>query len=63
MTNFAPFRLLLLNSIVLILFTNLTAHSQTIEANKFQTVPMIDGKLDDTSWQQITPIETFRIAE
>lgn len=63
MTHIAPFRTLLLSCIVFFLFMNLTAHSQTIKAKKFETSPTIDGRLDDSSWQQMTPIEKFRIAE
>ncbi len=53
----------LLSCIFVIMLVNLTAHAQTITAKKLETTPMIDGKLDDTSWQQITPIEEFSIAE
>ena len=63
MKNFASFQTLLLCFIVCFLLTNLTAYSQTIEAKKIETAPIIDGKLDDNVWQQITPIETFIIAE
>ncbi len=63
MKNFATFLTLLFCFIVCFLLTNLTAYSQTIEAKKFETVPVIDGKLDDSMWQQVTPIEAFIIAE
>ena len=63
MTHFAPFRMALFSCIVLLLLMSLSAHSQTIEAKKFETAPVIDGKLDDSAWQQITPIEAFIIAE
>ena len=63
MTHFSLSRSLLLSFIVCFLLTNLTAHSQTIEAKKFETAPIIDGKLDDNAWQQTTPIEAFMIAE
>ncbi len=63
MTHFSLSRSLLLSFIVCFLLTNPTAYSQTIEAKKFETAPVIDGKLDDNVWQQTTPIETFIIAE
>jgi len=63
MTHFSLSRSLLLSFIVCFLLTNLTAHSQTIEAKKFETAPTIDGKLDDSTWKQVTPIEKFIIAE
>lgn len=63
MTHFSLTRSLLLSFIVCFLLTNLTAHSQMIEANKFETAPIIDGKLDDSTWKQVTPIEKFIIAE
>ena len=63
MKNFATFWTLLFCFIVCSLLTNQTAYSQTIEANKFETPPVIDGKLKDNAWQQVTPIETFIIAE
>lgn len=37
--------------------------SQTIEVNKLETPPVIDGKLDDDIWKQITPIVKLHIAE
>ena len=63
MTHFAPFRLLLLSCIISFLLISQTTYSQTVEAIKFQTSPVIDGKLDDRAWQQIRPIEEFKIAE
>lgn len=63
MTHFAPFRMVLFSCIVFLLLMSLSAHSQTIESKKFETAPVIDGKLDDSSWQQVTPIEAFTIAE
>lgn len=49
--------------IVLFLFTTLKGYSQGIEAIKFETPPIIDGKLDDNTWKQTTPIEAFIVAE
>lgn len=49
--------------IVLFLFTTLKGYSQGIEAIKFETPPIIDGKLDDSTWKNTTPIEAFIIAE
>lgn len=63
MTHFSLTRSLLLSFIVCFLLTDLTAHSQTIEAKKFETAPIIDGKLDDSTWKQVTPIEKFIVAE
>lgn len=63
MTHFSLTRSLLLSFIVCFLLTNLTAHSQTIEAEKIETAPIIDGKLDDSAWKKVTPIEKFIIAE
>ncbi len=63
MKNFATFQTLLCCFIACFLFMNLTAYSQTIEVKKFETAPVIDGKLDDIPWQQVTPIEKFVVAE
>ena len=54
---------ILLSSIALFIMANLVAHSQTIEAIKFQTPPMIDGKLDDGCWQRVPAVDEFKIAE
>ena len=40
-----------------------TAYSQTVAVNKVDTIPVIDGKLEEKAWQQVTPIETFMVAE
>ncbi|RKU07575.1 hypothetical protein C6501_17570 [Candidatus Poribacteria bacterium] len=63
MKNFAPFLTLAICFIVCFLLTNLTAYSQTIEVKKFETAPVIDGKLDDIPWQQVPSIEKFVVAE
>jgi hypothetical protein len=48
---------------VFFLLTTLAADSQTIHAVKFQHPPLIDGRLDDSCWQQATAIYDFKIAE
>ena len=53
----------LLSSIGLFMMTHLVVDSQTIEAVKFQTPPIIDGNLADSCWQHATGVDTFRIAE
>ena len=53
----------LLISIGFFIMTHLIAHSQTIEAVKFQTPPVIDGNLADNCWQHVTVVDTFKIAE
>ena len=53
----------LLSAIALFIAANLVADSQTIEADKFQTPPTIDGKLDDDCWQHVTRVDEFKIAE
>ena len=53
----------LLSSIGFFIITSLVADSQTIEAVKFQTPPVIDGDLVDDCWQHATVVDTFRIAE
>ena len=63
MTYFSLSRSLLLGFIVLLLLMSPSAHSQTIEATKFEIAPVIDGKLDDGIWEQVTPIDKFIIAE
>lgn len=54
---------ILLSSVTIFLMTNLTANSQTIETVKFQTPPVIDGKLDDSCWKNVTAVDAFKIAE
>ena len=39
------------------------AYSQTIEWQKIEAKLVIDGKLEEKAWQQVTPIETFLVAE
>lgn len=63
MIHFARNFILMNCCVFFIMFVNLNAHSQTIAAKKVETAPVIDGKLDDSSWQQITPIEAFLVAE
>lgn len=53
----------LLSAIVFFIMTHHVADSQTIEAVKFQTPPVIDGNLADDCWQHATAIDTFKIAE
>lgn len=59
MPNWKP----LLGCIQFFLMVTLAVDSQTIEAVKFQTAPMIDGNLDDRCWQHTTAVEEFKIAE
>ena len=53
----------LLSAIVFFIMTHHVADSQTIEAVKFQTPPVIDGNLADDCWQHATAVDTFKIAE
>ena len=53
----------LLSSIGFFMMTHLVADSQTIEAVKFQTPPVIDGNLVDDCWQHAAVVDTFMIAE
>ncbi len=53
----------LLSSIGFFMMTHLVADSQTIEAVKFQTPPIIDGNLVDDCWQHAAVVDTFMIAE
>ena len=63
MTYITTLQKILFSFVFCFLITNQTVYSQTLQANKFETAPKIDGILDDTTWKQVTPIETFRIAE
>ena len=53
----------LLSCLVCFLLASLIANSQTIEAVRFQVSPVIDGKLDDSCWQQAAIVDEFKIAE
>ena len=53
----------LLSSMFFLLAVNLVSESQTVETVRFQTPPVIDGKLDDACWQGVTVVDEFRIAE
>ena len=63
MSHFIPHWKLLPNCLLFFLFMTLVADSQTIEAVKFQTSPVIDGKLDDSCWKNVTAVDAFKIAE
>ncbi len=63
MSHFIPYWKLLPNCLLFFLFSTLVADSQTIEAVKFQTSPVIDGKLDDRCWKNVTAVDAFKIAE
>ncbi len=52
-----------LSAMTLFVITTLIGYSQTIETVKFQTPPAIDGKLDDSCWQQVTAVDAFKVAE
>ena len=43
--------------------THPVADSQSIEAVKFQTPPVIDGRLNDNCWKNVTAVDTFKVAE
>ena len=53
----------LLSSIVCFLLASFTANSQTIEAVRFQVSPVIDGRLNDSCWQQAARVDKFKVAE
>ncbi|MYF55294.1 carbohydrate binding family 9 domain-containing protein [Candidatus Poribacteria bacterium] len=63
MLHNTQYRSVMLICIVSSFLLCLNAQAQTIEAQKLQTAPVIDGKLNDITWQQLTPIEEFIIAE
>jgi len=63
MIHFARNFILMNCCVFFIMFVNLNVHSQTIAAKKVENVPVVDGKLDDSPWLQITPIEEFMVAE
>lgn len=63
MPYFNTFRTICFSFIVSSFLLCLNTQAQTIEAQKLQTAPVIDGKLDDITWKQLTPIEDFIIAE
>ena len=63
MTNYCRSWILLSICITYLILGQSTAYTQTITADKLDTKPVIDGKLDDNAWQQITPIGKFLIAE
>ena len=63
MSFVTPYWKIVLGSIALFFMTNIVAYSQTVEGVKFQTLPAIDGKLDDSCWQQVTAVDDFKIAE
>lgn len=63
MMYFTPYWKPVLSCILFFLLATLAVDSQTIEAVKFQTGPVIDGNLGDRCWQQAARVDEFKVAE
>ena len=63
MIRFFTYWNILVSSIVFLLITNPVVNSQTLEAVRFHTPPVIDGELDDSCWVSVRVVDEFRIAE